>query len=199
MATKPSEGKFLYHITHLDNMESILEHGLLSRDALVEAGVRKFKDIADPGILQKREAWKCRLSQYVLFHFYAKNPFDCAVCKRFGAENMVLIAIDRELAKRNDFFIIPSHPLDRNEPQFYSYDEGFSKIEWDILDDSENRDYNIPEVKKACMAECVMKYTIPCEAFHFVYVYDECVKERICAMNNSEKISIQVAPYMFPR
>lgn len=198
MSTKPSEGKLLYHITHLDNLESILEHGLLSRDSLEEAGIQDFTDIADADILKKRETWKRRLSQYVLFHFFARNPFDCAVCNRFGVENMAIITINRDLARNNEFLIIPTHPLDRNEPELYPYDEGFAKINWDILDDLENRNYFNPEIKKACMAECVMKYNIPCDAFAYVYVYNESAKERICDMKNSEKIKVRVAPYMFP-
>ena len=55
--TPPSKGKLLYHITHLDNISSILEHGLMSRCALLQNNLCDFKDIADPEILNKRETY----------------------------------------------------------------------------------------------------------------------------------------------
>ena len=198
MGTPPSQGKLLYHITHIDNMPSILKNGLVSRSELTSNLGWNFKDIADHEILSKRELYKNALSKYVLFHFYPKNPFDGSVCRRFGSENMVLITISRELHKRNDFKIIPSHPLDKDQPDIYPYEEGISRIRWDILDMNENRDYHDPEIRKACMAECVMDYTIPPEAFAIVFVSCENTKNKILAMENSGKISIKVNPHMFP-
>lgn len=81
MATAPSTGKLIYHITSIDNLPSILKFGLLSRKCLLQNRDIHFTDIADPEILNKRERYKEALSQYVLFHFFAKNPFDGAVCK----------------------------------------------------------------------------------------------------------------------
>lgn len=115
---KPSEGKLLYHITHLNNMPSIFKHGLLSRCQLRQNSNLNFVDIADQEILAKRENYGDPLSQYVLFHFYPKNPFDFAVCHENHSENMVLITIRRSLCiSRNSFFIIPSHPLDIDQPE----------------------------------------------------------------------------------
>lgn len=197
MGVPPSQGKLLYHITHINNLPSILKNGLMSRKKLQKSG-KHFTDIADPDILNKRDNYKESLSKYVLFHFYPKNPFDGAVCKAYGAENMVIITIRRELHKNNKFFIIPSHPLDSSEPDIYPYKEGFDLIRWDILDLEESRDYHDPEIKKACMAECVMDYVIPPKGFAFVYVKSEDVKSRILVMPNSNLIDIKVVPYMFP-
>ncbi len=196
--TPPSKGKLLYHITHLNNMPSILQRGLFSRHALREAGIIDFIDIADPSILSKRELYLEALSKFVLFHFYAKNPFDGAVCKKYGSENMAIITLERELHKSNKFLIIPSHPLDCDSPDIYSYEEGLAHIRWDILDRETGRDYRDPEIKKACMAECVMEYEIPADAFSFVYVYNDEAKQKLEAFPNGHKIKVQVAPYMFP-
>lgn len=196
--TPPSEGKLLYHITHLDNMPSILQNGLLSRKKLLDSGDINFTDIADPSILSKRELYKEALSKFVLFHFYAKNPFDGAVCKKYGSENMAIITLKRKLYRDNKFFIIPSHPLDCDEPDIYPYEEGLAVIRWDILDMETGRDYHDPEIKKACMAECVMEYDVQVEAFAFVYVYNEEAKKQLESLPGGEKIEVNVAPYMFP-
>ncbi|MBD5118853.1 MAG: DUF4433 domain-containing protein [Clostridiales bacterium] len=197
MATPPSRGKLLYHITHIDNFPSILKNGLMSRQALLATG-NYFTDIANPDILSKRENYRETLSKFVLFHFYPKNPFDGAVCKEYGSENMAIITIWRSDHEQNEFFIIPSHPLDTEEPDIYPYEEGFNLIKWDILDMETGRDYHDPEIRKACMAECVMNYVISPEAFAYVYVKNESAKARIQAMNYSDRVRIEVNQYMFP-
>ncbi len=193
MGTPPSKGKLLYHITHIDNMYSILQHGLLSRKELELRGIQGFKDIADPKIMKNRE----ELSRYVLFHFFARNPFDGAVCGTYGSENMVIITITRDGYRENDYFVIPSHPLDSEKPCIYPYEEGIKHIKWDILDMKAGRDYRIPEIKKACMAECIMEYIIPPESFRLVYVYNEEAKQKLLTIPNNNVINIKVAPYMF--
>ena len=112
MAQNPSEGKLIYHITHINNLPSILKVGLLSRKKLLRNPSLSFTDIADSEILSKREQYKEALSQYVLFHFFALNPFDGAVCRKYGSENMVIITVRRDICIRKDYQIIPSHPLD---------------------------------------------------------------------------------------
>ena len=44
---------FLHHITHIDNLESILKNGLKSRNELLGKTDIDFKDTADPDIIQK--------------------------------------------------------------------------------------------------------------------------------------------------
>lgn len=73
MATAPSTGKLIYHITSIDNLPSILKFGLLSRKCLLQNRDIHFTDIADPEILNKRERYKEALSQYVLFHFFCQK------------------------------------------------------------------------------------------------------------------------------
>lgn len=148
--------------------------------------------------MSKRETYKEALSKYVPFHFFAKNPFDGCVCKDHGSDNMVIITILRELHKRCDFYIIPSHPLNKDTPDIYDYTEGLKEIRWDILDGEIERDYHDPEIRKACMAECIVPHVIPCKAFFKVYVFDKNVKKKIMAMENSESIDIVVNPNMFP-
>lgn len=198
MTTAPSQGKLLYHITHIDNMPSILQHGLMSRKMLNQYGFTDFVDIADQKIIGKRENYKNALSEYVLFHFYSKNPFDGDVCKKYGSQNMVIITIKRSLHHSKEMFIIPSHPLDKDEPDIYPYEEGFNLVKWEILDRTTGRDYHNSEIKKACMAECIIKRRISPEDFAIIFVPNENVKSRIDAMKKTASITVRVNRNMFP-
>jgi len=46
---KISEGKLLYHLTALDNVESIIKNALLCREI-----INPITDVADPKIIEKR-------------------------------------------------------------------------------------------------------------------------------------------------
>lgn len=50
------EGKLLYHLTELKNLESIIDFGLVPRKILRENTVT-FGDVADPEIIHKRKVW----------------------------------------------------------------------------------------------------------------------------------------------
>ncbi len=198
MSTPPSQGKLLYHITHIDNIQSILKYGLLSRNKLENLKSVIFKDIADQDIIEKRK--EQLLQNYVLFHFFSKNPFDGNVCQKYGSENMAIIAIYRPIDKTN-FFIIPTHPLDVNkDPDIYPYDEGFKLINWDIIDDLQNRDYHDPIIRKACMAECLCAVSINPKNIAYIYVYSDEIKEKLIKKIPSGYIKIiSVNSKMFPK
>ena len=113
---------------------------------------------------------------------------------------MVIITVRRNICERNNYQIIPSHPLDSDTPDIYSYAEGFTKVRWNILDDIEHRNYQNAEIRKACMAECIVKDRVPVSDFAYIYVYSERAKEKILKMENAVAIKdrIQVMPSMFP-
>lgn len=162
------DGKLIYHLTALDNLESIIKNGLKPREE-----INSNIDIADPKILEKRDG--LGLLCMVLFHFFTKTPFDGAVRKSHEDINFIYICIRRETAKEKGFGIIPYHPLSseqENTNVIYEYDEGFYKIKWDIIDGN-NRDYNNQDIKNACMAECLYKGTIFYDLFQSIKVKDE--------------------------
>ena len=73
-------GKLLYHLTHIDNLDSIIEYGLLSRNLACDLIAM---DVADSEILEKRQF--NRLDDFVLFHFYPNTAFDNAVRNKYGS------------------------------------------------------------------------------------------------------------------
>ena len=111
-----------------------------------------------------------------------------------------LLPIRRSLCiSRNSFFIIPSHPLDIDQPEIYPYKEGISRIRWDILDAESTRDYDNAEIRKACMAECITLNTVPVKDFAYLYVYNKKAKEKLQnCLNYTPTVDIQVNPFMFP-
>jgi hypothetical protein len=140
-----SQQKLLWHLTPLDNLEGILRYGLLARNH-----VRKFVDVADQEIIQKRVRFG--LGNYVPFHFFQGNPFDGSVLKAYNNRKFCFIVIKRDLARNKGYKILPKHPLSLEDLILYDYDEGMKIIDWNLVD---RRDYLDQECKVACMAECL--------------------------------------------
>lgn len=183
--------KLLYHLTSLDNLESILLYGLLARTYIDD-----FDDVADVEIIDFRE--KTNLTQYIPFHFFAKNPFDGRVQKNYPGKEFIYICVSRDFAKRNNFKIIPRHPNSMTNLTLYDYSEGYEIIEWDIMD---RRDYSDRNCRQICMAECLSLSRINPQDFSHVFVrtndIEEFIREQCMQILDSCPFYINVNPYMF--
>lgn len=161
-------GKLIYHLTAINNFESIIRNGLRPRNK-----IKPNIDVADNEILNGRN--KYNLLDYVPFHFFINTPFDGAVKKKYKTTDFIYICLEREIAKMNEFKIIPCHPLSNRlinyENILFDYDKGFDLIEWDKID-SGNRNYTDQDIKNACMAECLYNGIISCRRFSSISVKD---------------------------
>ena len=173
-------GKLLYHLTKLENLESIIENGLLPRNEVIKRGI-KFGDIANADIISKRT--ELGLYLYTPFHFHPYSAFDVAVKHTYQGQDMIYLCLDRELAIQNHFKILPMHPLSADECILYKYDEGFQKIDWDTLVEKNRVDEYAKHVK---MAECLTENTIPINWFKCIYVPSENIKEKtLCILREN--------------
>lgn len=186
------EQKLLYHLTALDNLESIIEMGLLPRSQLES----KYLDVADLEIIDSRRT--LGLDDYVPFHFFARNPFDGRVQVDHPDTIFVLIAVRRVRAKRLGWKIIPCHPLANEEKEILEYDEGIEAIDWNKMN---ARDYHDEESKSVCMAECLSPIAVPPTKFFDIFVPDADTKTEVAAilikLKRVNLVDITVNKYMF--
>lgn len=155
--------KLLYHLTKLTNIPSILDNGLLPR-----AQLKKFDDVADQEIIRNRQALK--LENYVPFHWFAGNPFDGRVKKDHKDSYFALISVRRALAEKEDWVVIPYHPLANRNPELLSYKNGVDRINWATMD---RRNYHDAQRKSVCMAECLAPRVVHVRDFFRIYAPDE--------------------------
>lgn len=178
--------KLLYHLTELDNLDSILKYGLLPRKLILEHSIR-FIDVADANIIEKRT--ELGLDGFTPFHFHPYSAFDVAVKHAHNPQEMIYICITRELARLNNFSILPQHPLSGEAFELFSYDEGFNKIDWDTLMEKNRADAYAKEVK---MAECLTDLVVPPNCFQCIYVPSEEIKRSVT--DKLEKHGINCPP-----
>lgn len=163
-------------LSEIDNLETIFQYGLLSRNEMIKKNF-EFIDVADPEIIQFRK--DNGLNDYVPFHFYPKNPFDGRVQKDNSDSRFAYICVRRNIAKQNDFKIIPRHPKSMKVFQMFDYDLGFEKIEWDVIDNWSERDYNDNNIRNICMAECITTDIIELDMIHCIAVLNKEDKQYI--------------------
>ncbi|MFQ7325888.1 MAG: DarT ssDNA thymidine ADP-ribosyltransferase family protein [Streptococcus xiaochunlingii] len=159
--------KLLYHLTHINNLDSIIENGLLSRNQAIQRGLLN-KDIANHDILESRQL--NHLEDYVLFHFSPYTAFDNAVRYEHGAENFVYITVYRRYAEENGFQIVPRHPLN-GEFELCDYNEGMNIIDWETMERRMNEiaPTNQGYAKEVKMAECISSEPILLQNFAYIY------------------------------
>ena len=184
--------KLLYHLTSLDNCESILRHGLNSR----RDNVQGFDDVADQEIITFRQA--INLDTFVPFHFFAKNPFDGRVQMNYPDKSFFYICVTREYAQKHNFKVIPKHPKSIENLVLYDYLDGVEGIDWNIMD---QRDYSNRECRHVCMAESLSPKTIQPQDFFCVYVKEngaeKYIKDKCLEIFNLLPFRINVNSNMF--
>jgi hypothetical protein len=169
MATSIKDGKLLYHLTSLQNLEGILRKGLVPRSMLVS-----FMDVADIEIIEQRK--RLSINDYVPFHFFARNPFDGSVQKSHPDEQFVYITVSRTTARTLKFRILPKHPLAMDQLVIYDFDAGIESIDWNLMD---RRDYRDRNCKLVCLAECIYKGILTSEYFHSIVAPTSIVRKHI--------------------
>jgi len=185
-------GKLLYHLTCLENFESIIDKGLLPRNM-----TNNFRDIADQEIIDFRQA--NGLNSLVPFHFFAKNPFDGRVQIDNPDQNFIYICVNRNYARKNNFHIITMHPIALNDNLIlHDYDNGFNLIDWETM---EQREYQDDYCKNVCMAESLSPDPIDPSDFFCIYVKDSAtekiVKDVTLSYYEGLPFYINVMPNMF--
>lgn len=174
MAKRIQDGKLLYHVTAVENLENIFNNGLCSRENALSKGILKV-DIADPEIIEKRK--ELNILQYVPFHFFEPTAFTGAVFNDNPEKAFCSITILRTLAKQQNFKICTAHPLSQDPiAEVLDYEEGFNAINWEK---AEERNYSDPVSKNACMAECLAVSPVKTDDFFTIYVANEDTKSYV--------------------
>lgn len=181
--TAIEDQKLLYHLTSIKNIGNILEHGLKPR-----AKLHKFEDVAEPAIIADRKALS--LEKYVPFHWFAKNPFDGRVQMDRSDEVFVLISVFRALAKRENWKIVPCHPLAGADIELLDYADGFDAIDWEAMN---RRDYGDPCSKSVCMAECLSPRIVSPDEFSRIFVPDDKCATRVERLKKKLGVNVEVS------
>ncbi|MEH1913421.1 DarT ssDNA thymidine ADP-ribosyltransferase family protein [Nostoc sp.] len=191
--------KSLYYITHIENLPSILQRGILSHKAVEELGV-SYTPIYDSGIVSKRKdkstPARSSLWEYANLYFQPRNPMMYRVVHEKDKRDIAVVGVKPDVFGAAGGLITDGNAA--NDPtQFFAIKEGIEILQkqWKII---QNEWWNdLDGSKRKIMAECLVPKQISPELVHSIFVADYKAKERVETIIGSARIPVVPEPNMF--
>lgn len=201
--------RYLYRMTHIENIPHILRHGITHR--LSPNANPEYRSIGSPAIIGKRDAQikaiegggSISLGDFIPFHFYARMPMLYNIQKGFNVtrinpSDIVYLILD--LKSVTALPEITCYFSDRHAINKYARFYGIEHFEHmdSLLDldairnNSWGEDYSIREKKQA---EFLVKGDIPTSAIFQIHCYDEAAKRRLLAMGVNVEVKVSPQAY----
>ena len=197
--------KNLYYITHIDNLSSIFERGILSHERVETEGVQfismfKGRTDAKKDINKRRkikpEKRKKNLLNYANLFFQPRNPMMHRAIFETGEDKLAVLEIADTVLNEPEVFITDGNAT--NElTQFYPGIQGLKRLQqqgriiqsewWKKCDGS----------KRKIMAECLVPDQVKPEHIRSVIIADEAMRNWVQGTFNNLKCPIISQPDMF--
>lgn len=194
-----SDIKALYYITHIDNLPSIFEKGILSHERIEDDQMQPER-VYNTEIVnirkEKRTPNGRSLWSYANLYFQPRNPMMYRVVHEKRVRDLAVLEVSENILQTLGIFITDGNAA--NAPtQFYSLIDGLKVLRqqrkilynewWNTLDGS----------KRKIMAECLVPDSIRPEFINSVYVADEETRRNVSEKIGSRAISVIPEPNMF--
>nr|WP_321311949.1 DarT ssDNA thymidine ADP-ribosyltransferase family protein [uncultured Campylobacter sp.] len=189
----PLKNGYIYHMTHIEHLPSILAHGLLPHN-----NPYKKHDISNKSANDKRERIEPihnrSVHEYVPFYFNPRNAMLYVVQKEQG-DNIVLLEIKKEILLLNGVIFTNGNAAaqslgfaddidDLLNPSFINWDEVFATSWNDTNENVKN------EKKFKMMAEVLVPDMVPSAMIAGIVCQNPSVCEKVAKLlNNSINIS----------
>lgn len=182
---------FLYHFTHVDNMPSIREHGLLSHNAAQQAGAVSV-DISDPDVQELRgdkSAFDRPLHDYVPLYFNPKNPM---LYRRRNIQNdLVILLFDRALLVQDGVIFTDGNAANR-PTNFFNDISRLADLDWACIRAEYWNDH--PDGTRIRCAEVLVPDAIPFSAIQRIRVQNAGTRTRFDALMRETRSSQRPPP-----
>jgi len=191
----------LYYITHINNLSSILERGILCHRKIEDEKI-SFTPIYDAEIVATRREKKLsdgrNLWDFVNLYFQPRNAMLYRVVFFSGArrEDIIIIGLKRSILNRKDIFVTTGNAaspytefIPSKDAQRYikSIIEKTDKEWWSSEDDS----------KRELMAECLVPDKIDPDYISEIYVPNQNALNKVRSKVGSRNIPIIPEPELF--
>lgn len=199
----------LHHITHVDNLESILKHGILSRRKTEQrpGGVAlQFVSVANMEIVERRSTRRIPkgllLNQYANLYFNARNAMlylklnDYDPSQRVPADEILILRVNPSVLDLPGVVLTDINAAAGIEPRFFSITEGLARISKEEIFAIR---WTSNSHKQRMMAEVLVPHSIPIEYIVGIYTSCKATKKRVRKTLTSEFAAIKVVVdrYMF--
>lgn len=199
MARKQTSIKSLYYITHINNIPSILEQGILSH-ALVEQRNIPYTPIYDTQIVTNRRTKSTptgdSLWDFSNLYFQPRNPMLYRVINEKNKNDVVVIGVRPDVMNLQDVFVTTGNAAS-SPSQILSVKEGLKAISqmWNVVYNEWWKEED--GSKRKIMAECLVPDLIMPDYIHTIYVASHVAAKRAKDLVPQSNIPIVPEPHMF--
>jgi hypothetical protein len=198
------KGRYFYHFTHFNNIESIVKHGLLSLNEKKRLGIQHV-DLANENIQQRRSQMivPCEpygtIHDYVPFYFASTNPMLLSVLNRKNIDQplVVFIAISVERIIHESVIFTNASANTSVAPDFFNSPEDLDNLKWDLIDRT-TWSRGTDEELHFRMAEVLILNKVPIDWLDCYIVFNSFCKdgiELIYAENKLQQPKIEYQPF----
>jgi hypothetical protein len=199
MAAKTIQG--LYYITHIENLPSILERGILSHQR-IDALQLDYKAIYDRTIVSNRQTRTTEdgksLWHYANFYFQPRNPMMYRVKEEISPRSIVVLKLKKTLLNRTDIFLTDGNEASLRTQIARPTPDRLAKIAQYI-----DREYwtDTDDAKRQIMAECLVPEMVAPNEIECIYISRNGEhQERVQAMVDASglrRVAVVVEPNFF--
>lgn len=194
--------KLLFHMTHIENLPSILENKGLSAYSEVATSGKPYRDIANVGIQEQRSGTTVPLPpggylhDYVPFYFASCSPMLYKL-KNSGTKQRELVYLMTSTSKIHDiglpFIFTDGHAI-MFLSEFYSSLDDIDKVDWTIMNEQYwNDTVEDPDRKRRRQAEFLVYRQVPLDRIIGIGVFDNEMKEKVEVLLETNEIDKPVA------
>lgn len=182
--------RFIYHSTHINNLEHILRHGLLSHNQLQRLGL-SHHTIAEDSIQQRRAQMQVPcgpggvVHDYVPLYFTKLSPMLLKQVNAKNVDQILLLHIAFSITILDRFGLIFTDAAANSSvpPRFFSDPADLEQLRWDAIDSPKwGSTVNGVDVKHQRMAEALAHVSLEPGDAAFMVVWNESIKEQVKAI-----------------
>ncbi|ECF7065234.1 type II toxin-antitoxin system toxin DNA ADP-ribosyl transferase DarT [Klebsiella michiganensis] len=187
--------RYVYHFTHIDNLESLFSNNMLSNNELMRRTTPTLS-IAEPDIQARRATMQVTcgpggvVHDYVPFYFCTRSPMLLGVVNKRNIDQLDIIYLEFKLSKliNYDFVFTDSSANAFTPPNFYDNLAHLDNLEWDLIDSLK---WAPPTNKKQQkMAEFLVYNRVSISDIENIVVWNEGIKERVKKIAASLNVTI---------
>ena len=178
-------GRYFYHFTHIDNIESIVENGLLSTNEKLKKNI-SHADLANENIQKRRSQMDVpcnpfgKIHDYVPFYFATINPMLLGVLNRKNIDQplVVFIAISIDKLLKDKVIFTNASANTSCPPNFYSDPNDLNQLNWNMIDSTRWGSGTDQELHER-MAEVLVYKKVPIDWIDSFIVFNDVCKNEI--------------------
>jgi len=171
----------LFYITHIDNIPSLLEKGILSHEQIVSRNIQ-FTPIYDEGIVSNRRDIHTpdgrTLWNFTNLYFQARNPMLYRVLHEKPENEIAVISVQPNVLGRPDIYVSTGNAA-HSSSNILNTSE-MKKALRQIIRDTVGVEWwnDLDGSKRKIMAECLVPDMLPPDYIQSIYVANHTAKEK---------------------